>query len=546
MQLHQSINSHRLLISLLGITALFALVAMRLYFIQILHAPFFTQLARTRYTVTVTLPAQRGIIYDRTGKALALPSTHLSAFISREHLYDHEHTLTFLHENYPLAYQGLTKQLNESVFWIARGIDDAHRQHLHTQCRDINFIHEPQRWYPQPHAPHVTGFTTTDTTGLAGTERWANMTLAGMPTTIRYEPTASGSQIYYPQQILEAGHPGNPVTTSLDSTLQFLLENEVAAACTKAQARRGHALVINPDTGEILSLVQVPSFNPNQPALADPSDRRNHALSSCHEFGSTMMIFSALAALAEEVVSPEELIACDGRGSIVDTVEIINETPLNTVPFWQVVAASNNVGIAKITTRLGKHLYDHLQRLGFGASIGVELTGENAGFITPPSRWSAATAFHIASGYEVMATLIQIGRALAIIANGGYALPITLRPVSGSSRRGAPLYDTEPIKHIRTILQKSSELHAVAIPGTGILSHIGSAKMLHEGHYTATPTLFTFSGIVEREGYRRVIVACLEEATGQEASASIAALGKRLSEVTVLHEQALPHAGSYR
>ena len=536
MQLHKPLNSGKLVL-LLGISAgLACLVMTRLYFIQIIHAPFFAKLARAQYTVTVDLPATRGTIFDRYGTPLALPYQRLSAFVSREHIEHPEVTLAFLHDHYPTVHTGLTKQLDQSFFWVTRGLDANDRQALHAQCSDIKFLYEPTRWYAQPYAPHVTGFTGPDTHGISGTERFAQAHLAGSPQRLRCEPSSTGDGLYHLQRYEYAGSAGRNVLLSLDSTLQFSVQRALAHTVKQTNATCGSALIINPDTGEVLTMAQAPSFDPNKPTKAKPSQRTTHSIASLHEFGGTMMIFAALAALAEDEATVHELITCEGTSAIVDTVQIKNDKELHTIPLWQVVSQCGNVGIAKVSQRLGTRLYTHLQRLGFGSTVGIELPNEQAGFITPPTRWSAASSLQLSNGYEVMSTLAQVARALAIIANGGHAISLTTYPQS-NSQRGQPLYNTAAIDSLRLILEKSAAEHEATIPGCTVLGHVGSARMLHDGEYSDTHELYTFCGIVERGNYRRVVVANVEGARGKNVRKALWQLGVTLGEHAVLKEK---------
>ncbi|MGD1997694.1 MAG: hypothetical protein PVJ92_02140, partial [Candidatus Dependentiae bacterium] len=166
MQLHQPLNSGKLLLLLSFFVCCATLIMVRLYFIQIVHAPFFDHLARTQYTVSVDMPATRGTLFDRTGTALAVPHQRLSAFVSREHIEHKEATLAFLHDYYPAAHDGFTKKLDQSFFWVTHGLDEEGRRELHQKCPDLGFLYEPGRWYAQPYAPHVTGFTAPDTHGI--------------------------------------------------------------------------------------------------------------------------------------------------------------------------------------------------------------------------------------------------------------------------------------------------------------------------------------------------------------------------------------------
>lgn len=534
------IAQRRLFLVLAGYAALFGLIAARLYFLQIMRADVFASLAHKEYTTTATLPTQRGALRDRHNKPLALAQQQLSAFIDRTHVQDTKGTEGFLQEKYPAVFEQWQAAPNQNFFWIAHHITHDKQEELRAQCPDVHFIFEPSRWYRPPYMAEVTGCSNIYTQGIAGIECWADRHLAGTPATMQYHKKAIAEGHYFVEHVIKSGTQGTSMTLCVDQALHFVATRALEAHRCTHKALRAGALIINPQTGHIISLAQTPSYNPNTPVAA--AQRKNHLTSSCYEFGSVMSLFSALAALNHELTTPDALVNCQGKRGYLNGHNVENESEQTTVPFWQAVARGGNVGTAKVCKRLGCALYDHLSRLGFGTPTGIELPDERSGFVNPPERWSSASPLSLSYGYEVMATPLHVAKALSIIANGGHLIKPTLLLLDRPPARGMQLYPAGTIAQIKEILHRACQEYNIVIPGYDCSGIAGSAKLLRNGAYTKKAGLFTFAGIIEKGEYQRVIVTFIEQPTKKvgQAHTVMAPLFTALANATVLHEQLCP------
>lgn len=527
----------RLLTLLAALCGLFVLILIRLYFLQIVHGSFFTHLADRHFTTTVTLPSTRGTITDRHGRPLAITRQRLSAFIDRNIVSNEATATQFLKQYFPLVHQEWVRNPEQNFFWLTRHISEERKAEIHALSPDAHFMYEPSRWYVPDYAPELTGFANIDSQGISGIERTADQQLAGTPTTIRYQQEPDESGLYFVHNVITPGANGQNVQLSVDQELQFLIRRELSDTVKKTGARRACAIVMDPVSGEILTLVQAPSYNPNNPAEVAPEHRRNHSISSCHELGSTMHVFSGLAAFAEGITTPDELINGEGKVAYIDGVKIENKKTSGTIPFWQVIAHASNVGIAKVCRRLGPLLFEHLHRLGFTTATHIELPGERSGFVPPPERWNTATPLRLSYGYESMCSLLQLGRAFSIIANNG----ATVRPTILRDKRpgrGLQLYDSEPIRQIRDVLVRGANAHHLTLPGFTVLGHLGSAVIIKNSGESTQGTILSGGCIIEKDGYQRVIVSLIEapHITAEDEYEVSAHLMSRLATITSLHE----------
>ena len=261
------------------------------------------------------------------------------------------------------------------------------------------------------------------------------------------------------------------------------------------------------------------------------------AITDCYELGSIVKTLSALAALDEGVVKYDEEIDCEGKVAYIDGFRVENWKSLKTSPFWEVVQRSSNVGIAKVTKRLGTKFYDHLKRLGLGEKTNIEFPGERSGFVNPPHNWSKPSILVMSFGYEIMATVVQLARIFSIIANDGYDVHPTL-----IKERKAPtvikrLYKQSSIDQIKDILETIGSAR-YAIDGYRVMGKTGTARCVVDGKYSNREHVYSFGGIIERDNYKRVIITFIKKPKSPYlwAAQLTGPLFHRIAEKMIIHE----------
>lgn len=427
--------------------------------------------------------------------------------------------------------------------YIARRLTPEQKKLIEeAQLPDIQFLQEPSRFYPVPSAGAIVGITDIDNNGLFGIEKNCDAQLKGKPHTIRIEKDARSGQ-YIRTETLDAGVTGKPVQLTIDATLQFLAYEAVANTVAKFGAKQGAALILDPITGEILAMVNVPSFDPNHLVELDLAHTKVTAITDTFELGSVFKVFSALAALAEDVVTPDELIDCKNtKTTYIEGRKINTILPHGVIPFTDVIAFSNNIGIAIVAKRVGDKIYTHYKNLGFGIPTGIELVGEAAGFINPPRNWSKQSIISLSYGYEVTATLVQLACAFALIARDGVPVnPHIIYPVT-QLQPTKPVYDTETIAIIKEMLRRTSQYGTAKkaqVHGCTVMSKTGTANMLINGEYVDTKNRYTCAGIVQKGDYQRIIVTFVQEAArGDLFAATVTApLFEEIAERMLIHEK---------
>lgn len=497
------------------------LIGVRLFFLQVKNSGYYRELGRQQYEIKKECLGPRALIVDRNGIPLAINRQALSAFIIPKQVRDKSKLHTFLSEYFPSALERWQAQPEGSFLFIKRRLTEE-------QCAlieqaglpDIHLLHEPQRFYPLACAMPVVGTTNIDNQGLFGIELLFDAQLAGSVHSMNLLKEARSGCYYFDKQVEHEGVAGAPVKLTLDSDLQFLVAQQLEKAVKVVNAQEGAVLVIDPATGHIHAMVQYPFFNPNEPETFQVELSKNKIVTQAYELGSVMKTFLALALLEEKLITLEEEIDC-----LNTTKTTLHGIPFTTtfahgvLPFEQVVRKSNNIGCAKAAERIGKKLFEHYQRLGFGKRTALNWPGEQAGFINPPQRWSKSSLIAQSFGYESMLTLLQLGQAFSMIAhNGQWVEPVLViePPHKPSPALGVQRYSAQAIAQVKKILELTPEGLApqwlAAFPGWRMFGKTGTANMVIEGHYRFDHNIFTFAGILERGTFKRVIIAFIKDA----------------------------------
>jgi len=528
---------------------LYTIILVHLFCIQIRQHTFFTKLAHKQYHVTMKRTPSRAQITDRNSNLLATNKEQVSAFIVPNQLSDTKTLLPFLEHHFPGSRNRLKAHEHAKFMFIKRKLTPDEIECIKkADIADIHLLTDPSRYYPEQATGQIVGITNIDNKGLCGLELHYESLLAGTPSTYTLEKDARSGYYCFKKETTIEGSQGEPIQLTIDSNLQFLALKELEKIVEQFNAKEGSVIIMDPRTGDILVMVTVPHFDPNNRQSLDVTATKNRCITESNELGSVFKVFTALAALEEQVVSSEELIDChDKKTTYLDGRRINTWKAQGIIPFTEVIETSNNIGIATIAKRLDDKLYDHLCRLGFGARTGIPLPGEQSGFINPPYRWSKQSIISLSYGYEVTATLLQLAQAFCIIANDGYAIKPHLllnslhkENIDAKKR----LYHSDTIKTLKEILSNTTlrgTARRAAVKGYNIMSKTGTANLLEDGKYNPKKNMYTCAGIIEKGNYSRVIVTSIKESTHPNLYASqvSAPLFERIAEKVLIHDKVL-------
>jgi cell division protein FtsI (penicillin-binding protein 3) len=352
---------------------------------------------------------------------------------------------------------------------------------------------------------------------------------------------------------------GHNVYLTIDQGIQYTADQELAAAVRTYEANWGAAIVVEPNTGEILALSNSPGYNPNDYGTSEVEKRRNRAISDRFEPGSTMKIFTVAAALAAKTLSPTQTIFCEEGTMVIDDFVLHDTHVSGWLTPTQILALSSNIGAAKIGMGLGETpLYEALRRFGFGEPTEIPLPGEASGVLRPRGRpWVQVETAAASRGYGIGVTALQLAMGVAAVANGGRLLePLLIKRVTDGTgavvREGVPHVRREamPAGVARTLAEMM-----VAVTegqGTGVEAAIagfrvaGKTATAHKadpatGKYSEDRLTSSFIGFVPAERPRIAVAIVLDEPALVHAGGFVAAPAfRRIGEMSLRYLGVIP------
>ncbi|TKB81274.1 MAG: penicillin-binding protein 2 [Nitrospira sp.] len=521
----------------------FAVVLFRLVSLQVLQAAELTAKADRQHQKTVSLEGARGTVVDRHGKVLAMNMEVPSVFGIPTALESPAKTARSLSPVLHVRTDELEKKLRQdrSFVWLARKLDPEQGHRLeHMPMEGIGLVMEGRRFYPKgPLLAHVLGFAGMDGEGLEGIERRYESQLHGEKRVVILQRDAMGRTVFPKGQAEQVPAAGHSLVITIDEVIQYIAEKELEEAVTKARAKSGTVIVLDPQTGAVLALAISPRFDPNAVASLTADRWRNRALTDAYEPGSTMKALVAAAALEEKVMKPSTMLYGEnGRMAIANTV-IHDHEKLGWMTFAQVIQKSSNIGAAKTGMALGdQRLYRYLQAFGFGQKTEIDLPGEAGGLVKHPREWGRRSLASISMGQEIGVTPIQMVSAVAALANGG----VLMKPYVVSEVRDAQgkalrqilpqvkrrVVSPETARTVTSILEgvvTDGTGAKAAIPGFRVAGKTGTAQKIdpRTGAYSSTLFVGSFVGFVPADNPRLAMIVVIDEPQGESWGGTIAA-----------------------
>ena len=515
--------------------ALLVMLAGRAIDLALIRGPALAAMAARQHRQRVELDPHRGPIVDRHGESLALSVEVPSLFVRPRQFAGQESRTAALAAALAMTPEEVkTKVGARSPFvWLKRQASPREAEAVRILALNgVYQVTESRRFYPHGSlAAHVLGFVGVDSQGLEGLERQLDGAIRGQPRFAEVDRDAHGRVILTGGVQAKAAR-GGTVELTLDATIQDFTERELAAGVAAARAAAGAAVVLDPKTGQILALANVPTFSPNKPG--DARDRRwrqrirNRAITDPYEPGSTFKAMLAAAAIEAGVVRSQDMIFCE-NGRFPYGKWVINDShPHGWLSFAEVVQYSSNIGVSKVAERIGRERYaGFLRAFGFGQRTGMELPGESPGIVRPVERWAKIDLATHSYGQGIAVTPVQIAAAFGAIANDGVLMrPYVVSRVVGPG--GRVLQQRDPLAVRRVVSAKTARtvtglLRRVVEEkgGTGTLAKLedfqvagktGTAQKVDPatGGYSSK-RIASFVGFVPADAPRAVIVVMIDE-----------------------------------
>ena len=518
-----------LLLGLMGLAG-------RAAYLQGMHNGFLQQKGESRYSRVLEMSAHRGIITDRHGEPLAISTPVESVWSSPQDMNATPEQLKKLAGLIEMDTEEIRKRLNEphhgprrDFVYLKRHLSpEVAARVVELNLPGVFLKREYRRYYPAGElTAHMLGFTDIDDKGQEGIELAWQEELAGKPGSRRVIKDRKG-RVVEDVESIRAPRSGQNIALSIDSKIQYLAFRELKQAVEANKAKAGGIVVLDAQTGELLALVNLPAYNPNNRARMNGGRARNRALTDVFEPGSTLKPFTIAAALESGGVKPDTVFETApgtfsiGKATIRDAHK---EGPLTVA---QVIQKSSNVGSAKIALSLPPQtLWEMLSDSGFGASTGSGFPGEVSGRLRPYRTWRPIEQATMSYGHGIAVSLLQLARAYTLFSAEGELKPVSLL------RLDAPVAGKQVVSR-DTALAVSRMLEMVAQPGGTapkaqingyrVAGKTGTAHKLEGNGYAKNRYLSTFVGYAPASSPRFVIAVMLDEpSAGQYFGGAVAA-----------------------
>ncbi len=536
----------------LGLIILGGWITGRFFYLQMIRGAQLREEANKEYQKFCPVLPVRGMIVDRKGLELAV-STRVSSVVA--HPFQIKNASRLSRELAPiLGYK--PKELKEMLtrattfVWVKRHLTperEAAFQVWHAEAerrakaakitgrRDTDAIYlipEAKRYYPQLSlAGQVLGFCNIDGQGLEGIEHQFDKQLYGKPKQCWKMIDARGHIVSSGEKAWDPEVMGNNVVLTIDRTLQYIAEKELAKGVEKFHAAGGTVLVMSPQTGEILAMAQTPTMDPNRYSQFNEYARRNRQVTDCLDPGSTYKIFIVASALDAKAVKANDRYHCENGVWHLSGKEVIHDVhPYGGLTVQQVIQKSSNIGTAKIALKLGwTRLDQYLREFGFGSKSGISIAGESTGLLRNLGKTrSLIDRITVAFGQGVSVTPVQLTTALAAMGNDGVLMePHIVKEIT--SPQGARVQDFPPrpvrrvmsqqsarqmLEIMETVTQAGGTAKEAAPPGFTVAGKTGTAQKLVGRAFSHSKFYALFIGLVPADKPVLAIAVIVDEPKG--------------------------------
>ena len=544
-----------LVVWVLAVVWMVAVLA-RLGYLQLVCYSEYLAKAQHQQQRIFEISPKRGAIYDRKGRELAVSIPMDSVFADPAEITDAGMVAQLLSRVLGVPSEDLETKIQEArtPVRLARKLSPENVQRIDAMnLRGVFFQKENRRVYPQGElAAHVLGHVDVDEKGMGGVEYSLDKLIRGRPGKMMV--MADGRRRWYDRRET-AADPGASVTLTIDETIQYIAEKELARAIEQTHAKAGSVVVQDPNTGELLAVANWPTFDPNDAGTYSDEDRMDRAVSAAYEPGSIFKVITVTGAIENGVANPNELVDCQ-MGKILVAGRLIHDWhPFGMLTVRQILANSSDVGAIKLALAVGApRFYDVMRSFGIGQPTGIDLPGENRGLLRPVEDWSASSIGSLAMGQEVSVTPIQIISAISAVANGGTLYrPRIVREIHSDkpvpNRAGM---GPRQVTDAKTAAEVREMMEDVMIEGTGKHSQLdgytsagksGTAQKIDPatGRYSATQYNASFIGFAPVNDPAISILVTLDSPVGAHHGGEVSGpVFKRVAEQTLAY-LGVPH-----
>ncbi len=500
----------------------FALVA-RAAYLQGVNDEFLQAKGESRYARVIEIPATRGKITDRHGTVLAASTPVKSIW----------------------AIPGDAKPTPAEVRKLAGLLDMDVRDLNHRLARDSDFVYlkrqvppevaeqvanmklagihdqrEYRRYYPGAEVmSHLLGFTGVDDHGQEGVELAYDPQLNGKPGSRRVIKDRRG-QIVEDVESIRTPQEGKDIALSIDAKIQYLAYTALQNAMDTYRAKAGSVVVLDSRTGEVLAMVNAPTYNPNNRESLSGAQLRNRAVTDTFEPGSVLKPIIAAMALESGKFRFDTVIDTGNGRMTLANATITDTKPHGRLTVAEVIQKSSNIGAVRMAMSFKpEEMWQVYDDLGLGSSLQLGFPGEASGRLRPASTWRPIEQATMAYGYGVSASLMQLARTYLAFARDGDVIPVTLTRSEVPQVTGRRVFSAQTVRETRAMMEMVTQAGGTAVhgqvPGYRVAGKTGTSHKLEGAHYTSK-YIASFVGLAPVSDPRLIVAVMIDEPAGKQ------------------------------
>jgi cell division protein FtsI (penicillin-binding protein 3) len=510
--------------------------------LQLTKRDFLQSHGDARSLRVIATEAHRGMITDRNGEPMAISTPVNSVWANPKILLEHKDRWAELAKILDLPKADLAMRLQprtpKTFVYLRRQISpDIASAVTAAAIPGVNLTNEYRRYYPAGEvAANMLGFTNVDDRGQEGIELAFDAKLRGTPGLDRVVQDRLGRVVEHVERVRPVA-PGQDLALSIDRRLQYFAYRELKKAVTQRNAAGGLMVILDAHTGEVLAMVNQPSYNPNNRGQFRGENFRNRTVTDLFEPGSTIKPFTVAAGLESGLFKPTTMINCQAdsfRGHYVKDVH-----PNGMLSVASILQKSSNVGVTKIALAIEpEQFWNVLNRAGFGQLSGIEFPGEISGRLEPYRNWRGTDVVSLSYGYFTNITAIELARAYGVFASAGLLRPVTIlkqdHPVPGE--RVMPEATALAVREmLQAVTEVGGTAKAAAVEGYLVAGKTGTVKKNNDSGYTEKSYRSIFAGFFPASAPRLIGVVVIDDPQSTEYYGGLVAAPVFAS---VMHEAA--------
>ena len=506
--------NYRALIITAVILLVFSALVLRLFSIQISNKDYYSFVAERQQYKPQIVKAERGIIKDVNGEVLSFTRDNISFFVDTRMMDSQKvDSVANLFSNVFGKSKKHYKEIIESGIrnvCLEKKVPMEHAVNIKNKFIEGLFYEEDfTRTYPYGSlASHILGYVNKEMKGTEGLEKVLDKQLTGIDGTYVYERDVLGRILSIDDKVSKPAIPGNNVYLTINRTYQKILQEELDKGLKKYGGESAVGIVMNPNTGEILALANLPDYDPANYEIFSADARRNRAITDTYEPGSTIKSIILSILFDQKLAAENELINTENGKYFIKNVRVFDDHAHENLTVRDVLEQSSNIGMTKLSSRFNNEsLYKYLRDFGFSNPTSIELPGEAEGLLRKPASYNQLSKAFLSFGYGIAVTPLQMITAYSALVNGGILnKPFLIKSVT--DYKGNIIKENHPTK-IRSVIDKSTSdliknmMIGVVEKGTGIAAQLdnvlvggktGTAQQLENGSYTSRKHNSSFVG----------------------------------------------------